>query len=148
MNPSIAVETYLRGLRWTNKDEFAGWTSIAVLGGLMFIALRVFGLPQADLHTPLHHAGIMDPGCGMTRAMWLLGHGRLVDAWRYNPGAYALAAAGIFLMARAVFGAATSKWLTWKGLPRRTTWVVVVAFAALWINQQANADLLMTSGLH
>lgn len=148
MNPHVVATDVTPTARWEDHDEFAGWTITAVLGGLAFIALRIFGLPEADLHTPLHHAGIMDPACGMTRAMWLLGHGRLADAWRYNPGAYALAVAGTFLIVRAVFGATTGRWLTWNGLSRRLIWVVVaIAFTALWINQQANADLLMTSGL-
>lgn len=39
------------------------------------IALRVFGLPPIDLHSPLHRAGIMDPLCGGTRAALAAAHG-------------------------------------------------------------------------
>lgn len=132
-------------LGWSGRDMYPGLTATAVVGAIAFLALRVFGLPSVDLHTPLHYAGIMDPLCGMTRAMWLLGKGRLGQAWNYNPGAYLLALAGSFLIVRAVYGATTRRWLNWNGRPRRLVWIVAaVALAGLWVNQQANADLLST----
>lgn len=135
-------------LEWSRRDSYPGLTAMAVVGAIAFLGLRVFGLPSVDLHTPLHYAGIMDPLCGMTRAMWLIGNARLGEAWDYNPGVYALATSGSFLVVRAVVGSATRRWLTWRGLPRRFVWVVLaVAVAVLWINQQANADLLMSGGV-
>ena len=135
-------------LGWSGRDMYPGLTAAAIVGAFAFLALRVFGLPSVDLHTPLHYAGIMDPLCGMTRAVWLLGKGRLGQAWSYNPGAYVLALAGTFLIVRAVIGATTHRWLNWDGRPRRVVWIVVaVAVAGLWVNQQANADLLSTRGI-
>ena len=130
---------------WAGRDHHLGWTTTAMAGAIVFVALKAFGLPAADLHSPLHYAGIMDPLCGMTRAMWLLGQGRFGTAWLYNPGAYGLAAAGIFLVLRALVGVTTRKWVTWSVPSPLIAWIIVgVAVTVLWINQQANADLLMS----
>lgn len=143
-----AAETQVLGVRWTNRDELAGWTAVAILGGVAFLALRIFGLPGVDLHTPLHYAGIMDPLCGMTRAMRLLAIGDFASAWRYNPGSFPVAAFGVLFTARFAMGLATRRWLTWQHPSRRVTWsLALVATTMLWINQQANADLLMSRGL-
>lgn len=133
---------------WDGRDEYRGATAVSLLGALAFVALWRFGLPQADLHSPLHFAGVMDPLCGMTRAMYALTRVDLAAAWTYNPGAFALVAFGVFFTFRAALATATGRWLTWTAPPRRLTWAGVgFVVVLLWINQQANADLLMTTAV-
>lgn len=109
------------------------------------VALRLFGLPPIDLHSPLHSVGIMDPLCGGTRAAVALGEGNLALAWRYNPLVPLLWVAIAALSARWWFGYATGRWLTLDITNRRAFALVVGALVlALWLNQQANAELLMS----
>lgn len=109
------------------------------------VALRVFGLPPIDLHSPLHAAGVMDPLCGGTRAALALGEGDLALAWRYNPLVPLLWVAVVALAVRWCFGYATGRWITLDITDRRALVLVVGALVlALWLNQQANAELLMS----
>ena len=134
-------------LRWETYDLYVGATYVAFAGTLGAIALGIFGLPRVDLHTPfLHDAGIMDPLCGMTRAVHAMASVELRDAWRYNPGSFALAAFGAGFSLRGLIGLVTGRWLRFPRLPYRALWVVVsLATLVLWVNQQSNADLLMQS---
>lgn len=144
MNAPASSDGGIR-LAWATRDSMRGFTVAALLGGVVFVALGIFGLPKADLHSPLHYAGLMDPLCGMTRAMRSLAAGDLTLAWRYNPGSYVIAFLGAAFTARWVVGVATGRWLTITLPSRRATllmvWLVTVA---LWVNQQLHADLLMT----
>ena len=145
MNAEAVPTDVPSGLRWERRDALPGFTATAVLGAVAFIALAVLGLPQVDLHTPLHYAGIMDPLCGMTRAMRSLAIGDLASAWRYNPGSFVLAAFGMFFATRFVIGLASGRWLTWPLPSRRVAWsLTLIATSVLWVNQQINAQLLMT----
>lgn len=145
MNPkAVSRGVTSSSLRWESHDTLSGFTATAVLGALAFIALGVFGLPQIDLHSPLHYAGIMDPLCGMTRAMRSLAIGDLGSAWRYNPGSFVVTAFGVLFMTRFGIGLATRRWLTLPLPSRRVGWfLAVIGIAVLWVNQQVNADLLM-----
>lgn len=132
-------------LRWEKSDTLAGFTVTAAVGAFAFSALALFGLPDADLHSPLHRAGIMDPFCGMTRAMWSLAKGDLASAWRYNPGSFVVAAFGAVFVTRAVIGLIAGRWVSVRLASRRVVWMIAIAGTAiLWANQQANAELLMT----
>lgn len=129
---------------WESSDRYGWATALAVGGAIAFVMLGVFGLPGADLHAPPHYAGIMDPLCGMTRAMYALTTADLATAWRYNPGSFALAAFGAVFSSRGLVGFARGRWLRFPRVPRRFAWTIgVLTIAALWVNQQSHADLLM-----
>lgn len=145
---AVATDHAVTAFRWEDRDGLQAWSITALVGALAFVALGVFGLPRADLHSPFHQAGIMDPLCGMTRAMRLLAVGDFAAAWKYNPGSYVVAAFGAVFNVRYWFGVMSGKWPTVTLFSRRLAiLIVIVGVAVLWINQQANADLLMTRGL-
>lgn len=131
--------------RWDDRDAYVGATFTALVGTLGAVLLGMFGLPGLDLHTPfLHDAGIMDPLCGMTRAVHALASVELREAWRYNPGSFALATFGAVFLTRGLLGLTTGRWLRFPQLPHRVLWVAAaIATIALWVNQQSSADLLM-----
>ena len=131
--------------RWDGRDAYFGATFTALVGTLGAVLLGIFGLPGLDLHTPfLHDAGIMDPLCGMTRAVHALASVELRDAWRYNPGSFALAVFGAGFVLRGLIGLVTGRWLRFPRFSNRALWVAVsLAILVLWVNQQSHADLLM-----
>jgi hypothetical protein len=125
-------------------DRHARLTRVAAGGVIVAGALAVFGLPPIDLHGPLHYLGVMDPACGMTRAVRFLARGRVAEAWRYNPGSFVLATWAVVMLARHFVGQMTGRWLDVAVRNRRLLHAVaVVAVVALWINQQSHASMLM-----
>jgi Protein of unknown function (DUF2752) len=72
-------------LRWEQADRHPTLAPLAAAGLLAAGVLAVVGLPPVDLHGPLHHLGIMDPLCGMTRGTVAMLHGQLGRAVAYNP---------------------------------------------------------------
>lgn len=132
-------------IHWEPRDAFPGLTAIALMGSVGFVGLAAFGLPNVEVHSPLHYLGVMDPLCGMTRAMYWLSAGDAASAWRFNPGSFAVAAFGMTFTSRALVGRVTGKWLEVALLSRRVVWfILAVAILTLWVNQQAHADLLTT----
>lgn len=144
MRSAVARGSHAK-FRWDGRDAYPGATFVALVGTLGAILLGIFGLPRVDLHTPfLHDAGIMDPLCGMTRAVHALASVDLHQAWRYNPGSFALAAFGAGFVLRGLVGLVTGRWLRLPRLPHRAIWLTgALAIIALWVNQQSHADLLM-----
>ena len=109
------------------------------------VSLRLFGLPPIDLHGPLHPLGVMDPLCGGTRAALALGRVDLGLAWEYNPLVPVLAVVVGASLVRWCWGHATGRWITVSVGDRRALNLLVgLLLVALWLNQQANADLLMS----
>ena len=104
--------------------------------------LALLGMPPVDLHGPLHYLGIMDPLCGGTRSTYLSTHGHLREAMRYNPGAPLLLAAAVVTVVRAVVGWSVGRWLSIRVSRRILIPVVLIALAALEVDQQLHADLL------
>ena len=124
-------------------EDHAPWllviAAITLLGGVW---LRVRGLPGADLHGPLHRAGIMDPLCGGTRATYLLVRGDVAAAWSWNPLVPLLALAITAVVIRFIVGRLGGRWVNVYA-PRRVWFVALVAGAVvLEINQQMQADRL------
>jgi hypothetical protein len=128
-------------------DAYPGLTRGAALATGAAGALALFGLPPVDLHGPLHRFGIMDPACGMTRAARALARADLATAWRYNPGSLALGVAVSAVLARAIAGLASGRWLMLH-IEVRRRWLIVAAAAlvALAIRQQRIASLLIAHG--
>lgn len=131
---------------WSARDHARAFTLVALVLAAAGVGLRVVGVPQVDLHTPLHHLGIMDPGCGGTRAMYLLFSGDVAGAALYNPVVFPLVLGVLVMLVRAASGWTTHRWLTVR-LPGRARRVVAVTalvlLLALWVRQQAMAELLM-----
>lgn len=142
---SPAARTDLLHLHVEQRDQLARLRGPAVAFALATVGLRLYGLPPVDLHSPLHAIGIMDPLCGGTRAALALGRGNLALAWRYNPLVPLLTLGVGALSVRWCFGYATGRWITVE-VPNRRVLVLVggVLLLALWLNQQANAELLMS----
>lgn len=129
---------------WMNDvDRHRTLTRLAVAGLAVGVALAIFGLPPMDIHSPLHHLGIMDPACGMTRGTRLTLRGDYAGAMEYNPAAPLVPLGGLALVARWAVGRITGRWvdLSVRWTPPLVA-VTAVALALLWIRQQANVDLL------
>lgn len=132
-----------RRLRLDSQDHAPWLTGLVGIGLLGSLYLRAFGLPGADLHGPLHRAGVMDPFCGGTRATYVLVRGDLVGAWSWNPLVPLLAAAAVTLIGRFLCGLTTHRWLTVE-LPRRAWLAAFVALLAIVeVNQQLQAERLI-----
>ncbi|MGP3920141.1 DUF2752 domain-containing protein [Nonomuraea sp. 10N515B] len=131
------------GLRWDSSDRHRVWTYVAAAGLLVGAMLAIFGLPPADVHTPLHHVGIMDPLCGGTRALryTMLTEWRL--AWTYNPLSPLLAVGAVLALVRHLVGVLSGRWLTieWRW-SKPVIVVLALAVIALAVNQQLHAGLL------
>jgi hypothetical protein len=130
-------------LRWEQADRNPTLAPLAAAGLLAVGMLAVVGPPPVDLHGPLHHLGIMDPLCGMTRGTVAVLHGQLSRAVAYNPASPLLVAGALLALGRWLVGRLTGRWL--EVALRRTPLTLGSAAAlvlALWINQQAHAALL------
>ncbi len=131
-------------LSWENHDRHHAITFFAVLGVAGAVIMALVGLPPVDVHGPFHYVGIMDPLCGMTRAARLLAQGQLNQAITYNPASPILALLAIGAVIRAAIGTGTGHWLAVTISRSRTLYVAAgLGVAALWINQQVHAGLLM-----
>lgn len=117
---------------------------MAAAGLLVGAALALFGLPPLHLHGPLHHAGIMDPLCGLTRGLRFAMQGEVSKAWSFNPASLLLVAGAVAVLVRSGVGALTGRWVN---VDIRSAWkpvavVVAAGLLALWLNQQLHAELL------
>ena len=114
------------------------------------VAMAAVGLPNVDLHGPLHWIGIMDPFCGGTRAARYTALGQWGLAWKYNPLGIATVVAVALVSVRAVVGLSTRRWVTpqiaWTRRGRQIAIAAGVAFLVwLEIRQQGRAELLMAN---
>lgn len=67
---STAARLVLGRVSWSPADQHGRQLTWLAAGGLLVgVVLAVSGPPRIDLHGPLHHLGIMDPMCGMTRGV-------------------------------------------------------------------------------
>lgn len=136
--------TQAPALRLDDHDA-ARWVLPVTMGAVVgALALRVFGLPGVDLHGPLHRQGIMDPLSGGTRATYALSHGDLSGAWSWNPLVVVLAAAAVAVVGRVAVRAIGGRWVNLY-LPRRyAAGGLFVLLLTVEVNQQLQADRLMT----
>jgi hypothetical protein len=147
------VEARLSGnglirFQWRAVDEYRGLTLAAIAGGLVALGMARFGLPPVDIHLPLHYLGVMDPLCGMTRAVTATARGDITTALVYNPGILLLGLGAGCLYLRVAIGLVSGQWLA-VTLERRRTMIMIAVLMtlALWVNQQMHADLLMQFGI-
>lgn len=107
------------------------------------LGLRLGGLPKVDPGGPLHSAGIPCPFCGGTRATLALANGHFAAAWSWNPLVPLLAGLVVAVIARAVVGRLTGRWVE-VFVPRRLMLgAVALALVALQVNQSFQADRLL-----
>lgn len=137
-------------LRIDREDSVRAVTLLALVGLVVAVGMAIFGLPPWDLHTPLHHAGIMDPLCGGTRSVRLAAMGRWGESWAFNPLGIPVLLLFIALLVRAAVGFTTHRWYAVAiGWTRRrrlaATAVVIILLVLLEIRQQSIAPLLMGS---
>lgn len=136
-------------LKVERSDRWQPVTWLALAFGVAAVAMAIIGLPSVDLHMPPHHAGIMDPMCGGTRAVRFAAMGNWSESWRYNPIGIPFLVTVVLLILRAVVGWLSGRWLTirirWTGRGKLIAWLLLAAVViALEINQQSNAALLMS----
>lgn len=138
------------GLSWSieDRDRYGAVTVLAIFGVIAAFAMAAFGLPPVDFHGPLHYIGIMDPFCGGTRAARYAAAGNLRMAWKYNPlGIVVVFAAGA-VVARALVGVTTGRWVTptihWTTRGHRTVLIITaVLLVVLEVRQQLLAQMLL-----
>lgn len=144
--PRAPVARWRVGAALESTDRLRVVTLVAVGGLVLGAVMAVFGLPNADLHGPLHrYFGIMDPFCGGTRSVFYAVRGQWARSWEYNPTGIALVAGAALLVVRHAVGMATGRWLNPKLRLPRYFWIplIVVGLLVLEINQQLHAALLM-----
>lgn len=118
-------------------------TVFAVAGLVAAGLMAAYGLPPVELHGPLHHLGIMGPTCGGTRSVRFAMMGDFGTSLRYNPLGVPLVLGAAFLVVRTGVGAVTRRWLNVRiRWTRSLVIIAVLAFLALWINQQLHVDLI------
>jgi len=145
-NPAIHAEPIASkiGFWWADRDRHGPWTALAAAGVVAAALMALFGLPPINLHGPQHFVGIMDPFCGMTRALRLLARGQVGRAITYNPASPLVAFAFVALVARAGVALIHGRWLD-VTLPAKSYLRIaaLILVAALWAHQQGHAALLM-----
>jgi hypothetical protein len=139
----LARQAMMPAILVRQHDAHPAWTGIALCGLVAAMMLAVLGLPPLDLHGPLHFLGVMDPFCGGTRSVYLTLHGHLRDAVHYNPAGPVLVGTALALLLRAAIGWSSRRWVDVRMPPRLLIPLAMVTLAALELNQQLHAALLM-----
>jgi len=134
----------------SSRDSHRIVSLVSIFGFGAALAIAVFGLPNIDLHGPLHYWGLMDPFCGGTRAVRYTLTGQWALAWTYNPlGILAVIALSLGAF-RTLWGLVFKRWLnftiTWTPKRRRLAIGALVVFLVIMeIRQQSLAPLLRTT---
>lgn len=127
------------------RDRWRAVTVMAAVGLIAAALMARFGMPPVDLHGPTHRWGLMMPTCGLTRGVAAAARLQFGVAVAYNPASIALVAGAVVVVARAVGGVLTGRWLDARVGDGRYWWAIgTVIFVVLWVNQQSHAALLMT----
>lgn len=143
--PAPVVQDRTRPITFAveRTDRHRVLTAFAVAGLVAGGLMAAYGLPPVELHGPLHQMGVMCPVCGATRAVRFAMMGEWGTSLRYNPIGIPLVLGAGFLVVRAAVGAATRRWLNVRVRWTRSVVVVIVlAAAALWVNQQLHVELI------
>ena len=109
------------------------------------VLMPILGEPLPELCHMKRYTGIDCPGCGLTRSFISLAHGRVLDAWRYNPGAFVL----FPLMLVQIPYRSLQIWRLRRGLPaweagwygRGAMGAVVIVLVGQWILRQLGVGL-------
>ena len=115
---------------------------LTLTGGLVAVALGLFGLPPLDSMGWLDDLGYVAPTCGGTRSVLWLARGDLARSWSYNPLGILLALVGVAALVRAAVGATRGRWVNVR-VGRLVIPVAIIAVTVLWANQWAHRDLIL-----
>lgn len=121
-------------MRWTPRAAL-----VAAVLGLAWLALIVVADPTQRMLTPpcpyLTLTGFACPGCGITRALHLLLHGDVGQAFAYNPWAF------LATPAMAAFVAMPAMTDEVRTVRVRTglSWVMLVVTVSFWIWRNTSA---------
>lgn len=131
----------------SSMDRHRALSGVAVVGMAVATGLAVLGLPNIDLHGPLHQWGIMDPFCGGTRAARYAMQGQWILSWTYNPLGIAAVAAALAGSIRVIVGVISGRWVnvraSWTPRRRRIAMAtLVIVLVILEVRQQSLAELL------
>lgn len=130
-------------------DDHDGMRAVTYLtvGGLAAaMGLAVIGGFPLDTPMPTHVFGWVTPTCGLTRGSTAIVRGDFAIAWRYNPLSFLVMAFGLFGVGRAAVGVFTRRWFNLRIRFGPQAWALAaVAFVALGMYQQSNADFIIHS---
>lgn len=133
-------------IEWTVADGLRPVTACALVIVLAAAGMAQLGIPSLPIMWPLYRLGLVAPTCGLTRGVVALARTDFADAWSWNPASYLIGFAVTAVAFRFGAGVWTKRWLHMRlRLTWRLTTAVIVLLVALWLRQQANADLLMSS---
>ncbi|MGH8872991.1 MAG: DUF2752 domain-containing protein [Acidimicrobiia bacterium] len=133
-------------ISWEGNDRLTTVSRLALVSIPLVVLLALFGLPPGDVHGPLHYLGIMGPTCGMTRGVMWTTRGDLFRAWQFNPASLLVLPTMIGLMARAVYGRVTGRWLNLRIRWRPWLWIIpALVLLLLSIRQQLNVEFLLAN---
>ena len=136
------------------NDTLLHWTFLAialvVVVGSFSLSIRereqvivpLVGFPLPGTCMFREMTGLPCPGCGLTRSFISIGHGRLLDAWHYNPAGFVLFAVIVFQVPYRAFQILRIR----RGYGQhRFAWIdngvlilLVVALVVQWIYALAN----------
>jgi hypothetical protein len=88
--------------------------AVVVCGALVLHPALTALLPACPVH---EWFGILCPGCGATRAVLALLHGRMSDAWRWNALFVMLLPVGLWFMAESYRRAVLEREFRWPEFP-------------------------------
>lgn len=136
-------------LTWERVDRHRPITFIALAGLGVGALLALLGLPPVELPSSLNLVGVVCPLCGGTRAVYYAMLGQWGMSWAYNPLGVMLVTGAAAVIVRHVAGLASGRWLNLRVRWHKAAIVCLIALlsaglAALWINQQLHAELLLT----
>ena len=132
-------------IEWTDHDRLRAMTACAAGIALVAAVMSRRGVPRLSLMWPMDQLGFVAPTCGLTRGVVALARADFAEAWRWNPASYVIGLGIVAMAAR--FGAwvITRRWLHLHLRPTRTViTIAIVLLTALWVRQQAHAELLMS----
>lgn len=122
---------------------------LVLIGMVAAVGFAVFGLPPFHFPpAPTWDYGIVVPTHGLMRASTALARGQCAVAWAFNPASFLVALAAVATVLRWLVALTTHRWM--NVTVRFTPWVwgiIAALVAALWINQQLHANLIINESI-
>jgi hypothetical protein len=102
-----------------------------LLGGAALVCVALMAYPRVAAAFPVcpihQYLGVLCPGCGATRAMLAMLHGRVIDAFRWNAMFVLLLPLAIWFGAESYRRAVGAREFEWPQVPAAVVYAVVVA---------------------
>ena len=118
---------------------------LVLIGIIAAVIFAIFGLPALHFPpAPTWEYGVVVPTHGLMRASTALTRGQFAAAWAFNPASFLVALVAIATVVRWIVALATHRWINISVRFTVLVWIVIAGLvAALWINQQLHADLII-----